>query len=407
MPQQITILGATGSIGRSALDVISLHRDQFQTWGLSAHSSAKQLAELATSSGAKFLSIGSGHAAELNLALYGAAPKIPIHEGREGLNYLAGMPESEIVITGIVGAAGLLPTLTAVRAGKKVLIANKEPLVMMGPEIMREAEMAGATIVPLDSEHNAILQCLPAKFQEESTTCSNAAGVDQLQKYGITKIILTASGGPFRQTSRKALESVTPEQAASHPNWKMGRKISIDSATMMNKGLELIEACALFSVDPSQVEIVIHPQSIVHSLVEYNDGSFLAQMANPDMRIAIANALGYPDHISSGAEKLNIGELGTLEFGVPDEERFPCLKLARLAADAGGTAPTILNAANEVAVEAFCNRLIKFTDIPKIIDQALDKLPVERERNLETVILSDSNARRFAYKLVSEQRNTS
>ena len=243
------------------------------------------------------------------------------------------MPESEVVITGIVGAAGLVPTLSAIRAGKRVLIANKEPLVMMGPEMMQEAVLSGATVIPLDSEHNAVLQCLPGSFRDGPPFYGANSSTNRFEEHGIEKVILTASGGPFLDFPTKELGSVTPEQAAAHPKWKMGKKISIDSATMMNKGLELIEACALFSIEPSRVEIVVHPQSIVHSLVEYSDGSLLAQMANPDMRIPIVNALGYPDRISSGSKRLDVGQLGILEFKEPDERHFPCLRLAREVAE--------------------------------------------------------------------------
>ena len=310
------------------------------------------------------------------------------------------MPETDILVTGIVGAVGLLPTLKAVRAGKKILIANKEPLVMMGSEIMREAGLHGATIIPVDSEHNAIFQCLPDHLRNPVTKSPGRIPRNRPPLDGIRKLILTASGGPFLDSPKETLEHATPEEAAAHPNWRMGKKISIDSATMMNKGLELIEACALFAVDPCQVEIVIHRQSIVHSFVEYDDGSILAQMANPDMRIPIANGLGFPDRISSGTKRLNIGTLGRLDFRPPDDERFPCLTLARKAATAGGTAPTILNAANEVAVKAFCDRKVGFNDIAAIIQQTLDRIPVQKQQDLETVLASDLEARTMARSIV-------
>ena len=400
MIDRVTILGATGSIGGNTLDVISRHKDRFEVWGLSAHSRVKKLAGIAETSGAKIVSVETGRAAAFRSALSEGQPEICVVEGRDGLRRLAEMPESEVVVTGIVGAAGLVPTLSAVRTGKKVLIANKEPLVMMGPEIMREAAISGATVVPLDSEHNAILQCLPASFRSRSANCKGGLSTSPLDEHGVEKIILTASGGPFLDYPLEELENVTPEQAVLHPNWEMGTKISVDSATMMNKGLELIEACALFSVDPGKIEIVIHPQSIVHSMVEYKDGSLLAQMANPDMRIPIVNALAYPDRISSGSAEFNVGQLGLLEFREPNEKIFPCLRLAREVAEIGGTAPVILNAANEIAVGAFCGSEIRFTEIYSLVDQALQKIPVLAEQSLEAVLEVDRETRRITKSLV-------
>ena len=278
---------------------------------------------------------------------------------------------------------------------------------MMGPEMMREAALSGATVIPLDSEHNAILQCLPRSCREELTICPTAPSTSRLEEYGIEKVILTASGGPFLELTTEELDNVTPEQAAAHPKWNMGMKISIDSATMMNKGLELIEACALFSIEPNRVEIVVHPQSIVHSLVEYSDGSLLAQMASPDMRIPIVNALGYPDRIASGSKRLDIGQLGFLEFREPDERHFPCLRLAREVAEVGGTAPTILNAANEIAVGAFCSGRIRFTQIAEVVDRTLQVFPVEIRRDLETVLEVDLNTRRVTKDLIMRASGTS
>ena len=406
MTDQITILGATGSIGQNTLDVIFRHRERFQVWGLSAQSQIEKLARIALESGAKMVSIGAGRTKEFRFALNGQQTDIRVVEGEAGLKHLAEMPESKVVVTGIVGAAGLVPTLSAIRAGKKVLIANKEPLVMMGPEIMREAALSGATVIPLDSEHNAVLQCLPVSFRDQSLICPTNPSTSRLEEHGIEKVILTASGGPFLYFSTEELDNVTPEQAAAHPKWKMGKKISIDSATMMNKGLELIEACALFSIEPSRVEIVVHPQSIVHSLVEYSDGSLLAQMASPDMRIPIVNALGYPDRISSGAERLDVGQLGVLEFKEPDERHFPCLRLAREVAETGGTAPVILNAANEIAVDAFCNGRIRFTQISEFVDRTLQKLPVLIRRDLETVLEVDLKTRRVTKDLIMSAPGT-
>ena len=407
MTAQVTILGATGSIGRNTLDVISRHPERFRVWGLSAQSRVEKLAGMAVESGATVVSIGAGRTREFRCALNGQQTDIRVVEGEAGLKQLAEMPESEVVVTGIVGAAGLVPTLSAIRAGKKVLIANKEPLVMMGSEMMREAALSGATVIPLDSEHNAVLQCLPRSCREELIICATTPSTSRLEEHGIEKIILTASGGPFLELPTEELDNVTPEQAAAHPKWSMGKKISIDSATMMNKGLELIEACALFSIEPNRVEIVVHPQSIVHSLVEYSDGSLLAQMANPDMRIPIVNALGYPDRISSGSERLNVGQLGILEFRDPDERHYPCLRLAREVAETGGTAPVILNAANEIAVDAFCSGRIRFTQISEFVDRTLQAFPVQIRRDLETVLEVDLNTRRVTKDLIMSASGTS
>jgi 1-deoxy-D-xylulose-5-phosphate reductoisomerase len=406
MTDQVTILGATGSIGRSTLDVIFRHRERFQVWGLSAESRVGKLAGIAVESGAKVVSIGTGRTREFRGALNGQQSDIRVVEGEAGLKCLAEMPESEVVVTGIVGAAGLIPTLSAIRAGKKVLIANKEPLVMMGPEMMREAALSGATVMPLDSEHNAVLQCVPGSLRDELFVCPSSPSSSRFEKHGIEKVILTASGGPFLDFPTEELNNVTPEEAAAHPNWRMGKKISIDSATMMNKGLELIEACALFSIEPSQVEIVVHPQSIVHSLVEYSDGSLLAQMASPDMRIPIVNALGYPDRISSGSERLDVGQLGVLEFKEANERHFPCLRLAREVAETGGTAPVILNAANEIAVDAFCSGRIRFTQISEFVDRTLQIVPVLIRRDLETVLEVDLKTRQVTKDLIMSASGT-
>jgi 1-deoxy-D-xylulose-5-phosphate reductoisomerase len=278
---------------------------------------------------------------------------------------------------------------------------------MMGPEMMREAALSGATVIPLDSEHNAVLQCLPRSCREDLITCPITPSTSRFEEHGIEKVILTASGGPFLGLPTEELDNVTPEQAAAHPKWRMGKKISIDSATMMNKGLELIEACALFSIEPNRVEIVVHPQSIVHSLVEYSDGALLAQMASPDMRIPIVNALGYPDRIASGSERLNIGQLGVLEFKEPDERHFPCLRLAREVAETGGTAPVILNAANEIAVDAFCSGRIRFTQISEFVDRTLQVFPVQIRRDLETVLEVDLDTRRVTNDLIMSASGTS
>ncbi|MBO67991.1 MAG: 1-deoxy-D-xylulose-5-phosphate reductoisomerase [Acidiferrobacteraceae bacterium] len=395
MSELVTILGATGSIGRSALDVLRRHDERFQVYGLSAHHQTKELASLANQCGAQVVSVRSGQVQAFQNSTHIDGAAITVLEGSEGLVRLAGSTTADVVITAIVGSIGLMPTLAAIRAGKKVLLANKEPLVMMGPEIIQEASNSGATIMPLDSEHNAVLQCL-----DIGQTSNDSKGIKSDTPKSVVKIILTASGGPFIDSSISDLSRVTPAQAANHPNWSMGKKISIDSATMMNKGLELIEACALFSVDPNLIEIVVHPQSIVHSLVEYADGSVIAQMANPDMRIPIATALGHPERIASGASRLRIGEIGSLDFREPDENRFPCLRLARQAAEVGGTAPTILNAANEIAVELFCKELIQFNEISKYVDKTLEHVTVDRTRDFETVTQADVEARRYTKQLI-------
>jgi 1-deoxy-D-xylulose-5-phosphate reductoisomerase len=286
-------------------------------------------------------------------------------------------------VAGIVGAIGLLPTLAAVRAGKIVLIANKDPLVMLGAEIMAQAQQHKATILPVDSEHNAIYQCMPG------------GGQGGMQQCGIEKILLTGSGGPFRELPKAEFASITPAQACAHPNWEMGRKISVDSATMMNKGLELIEACVLFDVSPDFVSIVVHPQSIIHSMVQYVDGSILAQMGAPDIRTPIAHALGWPERIESGTERLDLLDIARLDFQPPDEDKFPALRLARLAAEVGGTLPTILNAANEAAVDAFLNEHISFDQIPTLIEKAMQEIPQQQERCLESVLEADKQARAF------------
>jgi len=293
-------------------------------------------------------------------------------EGDQGINTIAAADEVDIVIAGIAGAAGFASTVSAIRAGKKVLIANKEPLVMLGGLLRKLVAESGAQIVPIDSEHNAIFQCLPKAAQVDCMS----GGIDKdqgLLRHGVRRIILTASGGPFLNTALDRMSDITPDQAAAHPRWTMGRKISIDSATMMNKGLEIVEACVLFGVSPQNIEVVIHPESIVHSLVEYLDGSIVAQLANPDMRVPIAAALADPERIESGVERLDLVRAGQLNFQNPDDRKFPCLAIARQAAEVGGAAPIVLNAANEVAVNAFCAGRLRFTDIPEFIQCALDK----------------------------------
>jgi 1-deoxy-D-xylulose-5-phosphate reductoisomerase len=309
--------------------------------------------------------------------------------GASALERIAALDNVQVVVAGIVGAAGLKPTLAAVRAGKRVLFANKEPLVMCGALFIEEARRSGAQLMPVDSEHNAIFQCMPSGFR---------AGEHRAE---VRRILLTCSGGPFRHIPASELARVTPEQACAHPNWVMGRKISVDSATLMNKGLEMIEACWLFGVRPEQVEIVIHPESIIHSLVDYADGSVLAQLGNPDMRTPIASALAWPERIESGVQPLDLVSVAKLEFGLPDHERFPSLRLAYRAARDGGTAPSVLNASNEIAVQAFLDRQIGFSDIPKVIAHTLDRMPARFDTHLDTVLAVDAQAREVARDYVA------
>jgi 1-deoxy-D-xylulose-5-phosphate reductoisomerase len=301
-----------------------------------------------------------------------------------GLSEVAAHPEADVVMAAIVGAAGLKPTLAAVQAGKRVLLANKEALVMSGALFMQALRDSKAVLLPIDSEHNAIFQCLPSNYAQG------------LAAVGVRRILLTASGGPFRDVAPQLLADVTPEQACAHPNWSMGRKISVDSASMMNKGLELIEACWLFDARPQQVEVVIHPQSVIHSMVDYVDGSVLAQLGNPDMRTPIAHALAWPERIDSGVSALDLLQVGRLDFQTPDDLRFPCLRLARQAAEISGTAPAMLNAANEVAVDAFLNRRIRFTEIASIIDDVLNREAAVPTACLEDVLAADRQARKGA-----------
>ena len=383
--QRITVLGATGSIGLSTLDVIARHPERYEVFALTGFSRLTELLALCLLHRPRFVVVPDEAAAEtLQVALRAAGQACEVLVGEEGLCTVAAHAEVDAVMAAIVGAAGLKPTLAAVRAGKKVLLANKEALVMSGALFMQAVRESGATLLPIDSEHNAIFQCLPHDY---------ARG---LAAVGVRRVLLTASGGPFRETPVADLEHVTPEQACAHPNWSMGRKISVDSASMMNKGLELIEACWLFDAAPAQIEVVIHRQSVIHSLVDYIDGSVLAQMGNPDMRTPIAHALAWPQRIDSGVAPLDLFTIGRLDFQRPDEQRFPCLRLAREAAQVGGTAPAILNAANEVAVEAFLQRRVRFTDIPRMIESVLNGQASQAVQSLDMVLAADSQARELA-----------
>jgi len=383
--QRITVLGATGSIGLSTLDVIARHPERYQVFALSGYSRIDELLGLCVQHRPAFAVVPNGEAAaRLRAGLVAAGCATEVLEGEAGLCEVACAPEVDAVMAAIVGAAGLRPTLAAVEAGKKVLLANKEALVMSGALFMDAVRRSGAVLLPIDSEHNAIFQCLPGDYER---------GLSQV---GVRRILLTASGGPFRETPQAALADVTPEQACAHPNWSMGRKISVDSASMMNKGLELIEACWLFDAAPAKVEVVVHPQSVIHSLVDYVDGSVLAQLGNPDMRTPIANALAWPERIDSGVAPLDLFAIARLDFQAPDELRFPCLRLARQAAEAGNSAPAVLNAANEIAVEAFLERRIRFPEIAGMIEQVLDQEPVVPVTSLDAVFAADQRARELS-----------
>jgi 1-deoxy-D-xylulose-5-phosphate reductoisomerase len=385
----ITILGSTGSIGASTLDVIACHPDRFTVTALTARSSVEALAEQCRRFHPRYAVMSDPDAAtRLQQQLKTIAPDVQVLAGMDGLIEVAGLPEAEFVMAAIVGAAGLLPTLEAARKGKRVLLANKEALVMSGALFMQTVRDHDAVLLPIDSEHNAILQCLPDDY---------TAGA---APRGVRQILLTASGGPFRTLALDKLANVTPEQACDHPNWDMGRKISVDSATMMNKGLELIEAGWLFGLPLENIKVVLHPQSLVHSLVEYKDGSMLAQMGNPDMRVPISHALGWPGRIESGVEGLDLVAAGTLQFEAPDHERYPCLGLAMHAWQLGGTAPAILNAANEVAVGSFLGGEISFPSIAQVIEHALAQCAVREADSLETILDDDAVARTVATEFI-------
>jgi len=391
-PQQITVLGATGSIGLSTLDVIARHPMRYQVFALSGFSRLAELEALCLRHRPRFAVVpGADAARQLQHDLRAAGLATEVLHGPEGLCQVAAHPEVDTVMAAIVGAAGLPPTLAAVEAGKKVLLANKEALVMSGALFMQAVKLSGAVLLPIDSEHNAIFQCLPGDY---------ARG---LQPVGVRRILLTASGGPFREMPLEQLHAVTPEQACAHPNWSMGRKISVDSASMMNKGLELIEACWLFDARPAQIEVVVHPQSVIHSLVDYVDGSVLAQLGNPDMRTPISHALAWPERIDSGVAPLDLFAIGRLDFQAPDEQRFPCLRLAREAAQAGGTAPAMLNAVNEVAVAAFLERRIRFPEIARMIEDVLHTEPALAVESLDTVLAADGRARDLAEQWLSRR----
>lgn len=389
--QTITILGATGSIGASTLDVLARHPDRYRVYALTAHSRVEDLALQCERFRPEVAVVGSASAAKvLDGMLRDKGLNITVEHGEAALCAVASAPGCDAVMAAIVGAAGLAPTLAAARAGKKVMLANKEALVMSGQLFMNAIAESNATLLPIDSEHNAIFQCLPRDYGRS------------MPEHGIAKVLLTASGGPFRSRAIETLDAVTPEEAVAHPNWVMGRKISVDSATMMNKGLEVIEAHWLFGAPAADIEVVIHPQSVIHSMVSYVDGSVLAQLGNPDMRTPIAHALAFPERIASGVAPVDLALIGQLAFERPDLTRFPCLKLAYDALLAGGSAPAILNAANEVAVEAFLDRRIGFRMIDQLIARVMDRLPGTEVAGIDELLVQDRRARDMAHSFIQQ-----
>jgi 1-deoxy-D-xylulose-5-phosphate reductoisomerase len=383
------VLGSTGSIGVNTLDVIARHPDRFELYALAANSSVDAML-------AQCLAFRPRYAVMMNEA---AADALQAHmpddcatevlQGEAGLFQVVTADEVDTVMAAIVGAAGLPSTLAAAEAGKTVLLANKESLVMGGHLLMRAVRQAGARLLPIDSEHNAIFQCMPVD------------GAARPSLEGVSRVLLTASGGPFREWSMAQMEQATPDQACAHPNWAMGRKISVDSASLMNKGLELIEACWIFDLEPDWVDVVVHPQSIIHSMVQYRDGSVLAQLGNPDMRTPIAYGLGWPERLAAGVAPLDLIATARLDFEAPDEGRFPCLRLAREAVAAGGTAMAICNAANEIAVAAFLDEQIRFTAIPEVIERTLEQIALVEPTSLPVVESADSEARHIAIECIA------
>ena len=394
MTQQVlTILGSTGSIGESTLDVVSRHPEKFRVFALTGHKQVDKLAAQCKQFRPEYAVVGDvGHAAELEKKLKQEGIDTQVLYGAQALINVASADEVSGVMCAIVGAAGLPSALAAAQKGKTIYLANKETLVVSGALFMETARQNGATVLPIDSEHNAIFQVLPRDY------------TGRLNEHGINSIILTASGGPFLNTDLSTFDSITPEQAVKHPNWSMGRKISVDSASMMNKGLELIEAHWLFNCPPEKLEVVIHPQSVIHSMVRYRDGSVLAQLGNPDMRTPIAYCLGLPERIDSGVGELDFSALSALTFQKPDFGRFPCLKLAYQAMNAGGAAPCVLNAANEVAVAAFLDKRIKFTDIAKVVAHCLAQDFSDGRHDIEGLLAQDAQTRRQAREFMAALR---
>lgn len=391
--QSITILGATGSIGVSTLDVIRRHPERYRVFALCAHSQIDKLFEQCLEFRPRFAVLRDAPLAQaLQSRFLAAGINTEVRYGVEALVELSSCTEVDSVMAAIVGAAGLEPTLAAARAGKKVMLANKEVLVMAGELFMEAVREHGASLLPVDSEHNAIFQALPADFSHG------------LKASGVSRLLLTASGGPFRNTALDELQRVTPDQACAHPNWVMGRKISVDSATMMNKGLEVIEARWLFDAAPEMIQVVVHPQSVIHSAVQYLDGSVLAQLGNPDMRTPIAYALAWPERIAAGVEPLDLFKVARLDFHAPDFERFRCLQLAYDVLREGGTAPAILNAANEVAVASFLDGALSFLGIARLNEAVLAALPAGPEVSLADVLAADAEARHLAQQMIREER---
>ncbi|HZF23461.1 MAG TPA: 1-deoxy-D-xylulose-5-phosphate reductoisomerase [Burkholderiales bacterium] len=383
--KRLAILGSTGSIGASTLAVVERHPDRFEVTALSADRQVDRLLAQCLKFRPKYAALADAAAAEqLRVEVRAAGLKCEVLAGEAALAQIAAAPEVDAVMAAIVGSPGLASTLAAARAGKQLLLANKEALVMAGALLMDAVRASGAVLLPIDSEHNAIFQALPREFDGD------------FGRAGVKRLWLTASGGPFLRAARAQLAQVTPEQACAHPNWVMGRKISVDSATLMNKGLEVIEASLLFRAKSAQIEVVIHPQSIVHSLVEYVDGSVLAQLGNPDMRTPIAHALAYPERIDPGVEALDLFAVASLGFERPDLDRFPSLRLAYRALQAGGSAPILLNAANEVAVASFLERRLAFDRIPELVEEVLERVAAAPVQSLEDVLAADSLARRTA-----------
>ena len=403
--QQVTILGATGSIGKSTLKVLAQHPDQYQVYALTGFQRLDELAQLVEQHSPKVVVVPDGKidAFRSLLALHCNDKKIhtiEIVEGEAGLCQVASAVAVDVVMAAIVGSAGLKPTLAAIDAGKRVLLANKEALVMAGELFMQRVKQAQATLLPVDSEHNAIFQCLPTDYFSSTARFDN-----QGNRAGVSQILLTASGGPFRTWTLQQMQQATPAQACKHPNWSMGQKISVDSATLMNKGLELIEACHLFELPVERVTVVIHPESIVHSLVQYIDGSTLAQLGNPDMCTPIAHALAWPQRIATTVPPLDLFSANCLNFEQPDEVRFPALALAKSAMKTGGCAPAVLNAANEVAVAAFLANKIAFTQITQLIHAVITQINVLPAHDLDTILVQDLEARELAGQWIMANAN--
>ncbi len=396
----ITILGASGSIGVSTLDVLARHPERFHVFALTANSNVDTLFEQCVRFQPRYAVMVDPLAASLlEQRLQAVGSEVVVLAGAEALDAVASSPDTDYVMAAIVGAAGLVPTLAAARAGKRVMLANKEALVMSGQLFIDAVREHGAELLPIDSEHNAVFQCLPSTSLRER----KPSGAE-CSRNGVEKILLTASGGPFRTWAARDLQAITPEQAVAHPNWSMGQKISVDSATLMNKGLEVIEACWLFGLPAERVEVVVHPQSTIHSMVSYNDGSVLAQLGNPDMRTPIAYALGWPERLASGVAPLDLFATARLDFEKPDTERFPCLQLAYDAHERGGYATIALNAANEVAVKAFLGREIGFADIPALVRAVMLQASTGTPMNLEEILIQDEESRLHSLSWIKNKK---